>query len=174
LTNPDLCFYNLLKLLGRKVVCLLLVMGRETLWSWQMFYPETVVVLIMLCGVEVGELIMKMEWLKKLRWLMFAVALFMLSSFFLAGRSEAASVYNCPDGARRCVIQLEAGIVGDRVKVLDEKARIVGEGLIVQRKGAYAVISLEFVYKTIRKGYPVLVDIYHRGADHQYAASFGR
>ncbi len=117
---------------------------------------------------------MDRKWYKNLKWLLIAVGMLTLSSFFLAGRSEAASVYNCPDEGRRCVIQLEAGIIGDRVKVLDEKARIVGEGRIVQRRGAYAMISLDYVHKTIRKGYPVLVDIYNRGPDHQYAASFGK
>ncbi len=90
----------------------------------------------------------------------------------VAGKSEAATVYSCSETTKRCVIRLEEGIVGDRVQVLDEKAQRVARGFILRRKGSYAIISLSEVSKTIRKGYPVIVNLENRNSNLQWAASF--
>jgi hypothetical protein len=93
-------------------------------------------------------------------------------SFVLAPLSEAASVYSCSRDGRKCVIKLEDGIVGDRVNILDEKARVIANGRIIKRKGAYGVIAVADVAKTIRRGYPVIVRIEGRDSNLEWAASF--
>lgn len=90
----------------------------------------------------------------------------------LAGVSEAASVYNCSASGQKCVVKVEEGIIGDRVKVMDEKARVIAVGRIVKRRGAYAVVNVANASQTIRKGYPVIVDVENRDSNMQWAASF--
>ena len=95
-----------------------------------------------------------------------------LASLLLAESAQAASVFNCASTGKKCTIKMEAGLVGDSVKVLDEKAHIVGYGYIVKRKGSFGVISLTQVTKEIHKGYPVIVNIENRSSNLQWAASF--
>jgi hypothetical protein len=94
------------------------------------------------------------------------------SVFGLALSAEAASVYKCSASGNRCVVKLEEGIIGDHVKVMDEKARTVAEGRIVSRKGAYGVISVANSAREIRRGFPVVVNIDSRSSNLQWAASF--
>jgi hypothetical protein len=89
-----------------------------------------------------------------------------------AGYSEAATVHSCSASNERCVVKLEEGMVGDRVKILDEKARPIATGRIVKRKGAYGIVSVQDSSQTIRRGYPVLVSIDGRSSSLQWAASF--
>ena len=119
--------------------------------------------------VEVGR---KMK--KKLfsPYLVLQVALASTSVFGLAHAAEAASVYKCSASGNRCVVKLEEGIIGDHVKVMDEKARTVAEGRIVSRKGAYGVISVANSAREIRRGFPVVVNIDSRSSNLQWAASF--
>lgn len=91
-------------------------------------------------------------------------------ALLLAGYSEAASVYSC--SGNRCVVKVEEGIVGDRIKILDEKARPIATGRILKRKGAYAVVSVSDASQTVRKGYPVIVNMDSRSSSLQWAASF--
>jgi len=107
----------------------------------------------------------------KVRSLLAGLALFS-GTFVLSASAEAASVYNCSASGRKCVVKVEEGIIGDRVKVLDEKARVIATGRIVKRRGAYAVVSVSDPTQTIRKGYPVIVDVENRDANLQWAASF--
>ena len=95
-----------------------------------------------------------------------------LGTFVLASVAEAASVYNCSSMSEKCVIKLEEGIIGDRVKVLDEKARVVAHGRIVKRRGSFAVITVGNPSRSIRKGYPVIVEVENRDSSLQWAASF--
>lgn len=103
----------------------------------------------------------------------------LLAAFGLAPSLMAATVYNCNDESlqsaaasdMRCVIKLEEGQVGDRVKVLDEKARQVAEGHIVRRQGSYAIIAVADVSKTIRKGFPVIVVFKNKSSDMHWTAS---
>lgn len=106
----------------------------------------------------------------KCRLLVLSVAV--LGTFVLASAGEAASVYNCSSTGEKCVIKLEEGIIGDRVKVLDEKARMVAQGRIVKRRGSFAVIAVGSPARSIRKGYPVIVDVENRDSSFQWAASF--
>jgi hypothetical protein len=99
-------------------------------------------------------------------------SLLALSTLILAGSAEAATVYNCSAAGNKCVVKVEEGIVGDHVKVLDEKARVIASGRIVKRRGSYAVIAVSSRVQTIRKGYPVIVDIENRDSNLQWAASF--
>lgn len=105
-------------------------------------------------------------------YLVLQVALASGSVFGLAGIAEAASVYKCSASGNRCVVKLEEGIIGDQVKVMDEKARTVAEGRIVSRKGSYGVISVVNNTKEIRRGYPVVVNLDSRSSNLQWAASF--
>jgi len=94
-------------------------------------------------------------------------------SFVLSATAEAASVYNCSASGSKCVVKVEEGIIGDHVKVLDEKARVIAYGRIIKRRGAYAMITVSNASQTIRKGYPVIVDVENRSSNFQWAASFG-
>lgn len=105
---------------------------------------------------------------KLTKTLLIAVA----SNLLLAQAANAASVYNCSASGLRCVVKVEEGIIGDHVKVLDEKARVIANGRILKRRGAYAVISVFNNSQTIRKGYPVIVDVENRDSNMQWAASF--
>ena len=96
----------------------------------------------------------------------------LVGAFLLASPAEAASVFNCSDDGHRCVVKLESGVVGDTVKVLDEKAHVVAFGRIMKRKGSFAVVSLTQISKEIRKGYPVIVNVEQRSSNLQWAASF--
>lgn len=101
---------------------------------------------------------------------LFAMA-FTVVALLLAGYSEAASVYSCT-GTARCIVKVEDGMVGDRIKILDDKARPIASGRILKRKGAYAVVSVVDASQTVRKGYPVIVNIDSRSSSLQWAASF--
>ena len=97
-----------------------------------------------------------------------------LSYFMLASPAQAASVYNCSVSGGICVVKVEEGIIGDRVKVMDEKARVIAYGRITKRRGYYAQVAITNAFKTIRKGYPVIVDLDNRDSNMQWAASFSR
>jgi hypothetical protein len=88
-----------------------------------------------------------------------------------AGVAQGATIHSCTASGVRCVVKVEDGIVGDKVKVLDEKARPIATGRIVKRKGNYAVISVSDSSRTIRRGYPVIVSIDSRSSSLQWAAS---
>ncbi|MCX6119776.1 MAG: hypothetical protein NT027_19750 [Proteobacteria bacterium] len=89
----------------------------------------------------------------------------------IAGAAQGATVHSCTSSGERCVVKVEDGIVGDKVKVLDDKARPIATGRIVKRKGNYAVISVSDSSRTIRRGYPVIVSIDSRSSSLQWAAS---
>ncbi len=97
-----------------------------------------------------------------------------LSYFMLASPAQAASVYNCSESGGICVVKVEEGIIGDRVKVMDEKARVIAYGRITKRRGYYAQVAITNAFKTIRKGYPVIIDLENRDSNMQWAASFSR
>ena len=113
---------------------------------------------------------MKSEMLKQSKWK--AVAFIFVTGFMLAGAAQAATVYSCAGNGERCVVKLEDGIVGDHVRVLDEKARPIAAGRIVKRRGNFAVITVTNATQTVRKGYPVIVNIDSRSSSMQWAASF--
>ena len=95
-----------------------------------------------------------------------------LMGVFFAGHSHAATVHSCTGTGERCIVKVEDGMVGDRVKILDDKARPIASGRIVKRRGAFAVVSIKDPMQTIRKGYPVIVNIDSRSSSLQWAASF--
>lgn len=100
----------------------------------------------------------------------------MASSVFLglmlAGNSEAATVYSCAGSGERCVVRLEDGIVGDQVRILDEKARPIAAGRIIKKRGNFAVVKVTNASQVVRKGYPVIINIDSRSSSLQWAASF--
>lgn len=100
------------------------------------------------------------------------LGLAVLANLLLAPAVQAASVYNCSSNGTKCVVKVEEGIIGDHVKVLDEKARVIASGRIIKRRGAYAVVAVATTSQTIRKGYPVIVDVDSRDSNLQWAASF--
>ena len=108
----------------------------------------------------------------KLRRFLLNLALVAGGTFMLAGAAEAASVYNCSANGEKCVVKVEEGIIGDRIKILDEKARVIAVGRITKRRGSYAVVAISQTSQTIRKGYPVIVDLENRDSNLQWAASF--
>ena len=96
----------------------------------------------------------------------------MTTGLLLAGYCEAATVYSCAGNGERCVVRVEDGMVGDQVRILDEKARPIAAGRIVKRRGHFAVVSVTNATQTVRKGYPVIVNIDSRSSSLQWAASF--
>lgn len=102
----------------------------------------------------------------------FGFLVLLVWSFTLAQTAEAASVYNCSKSGKKCVAKVEEGIIGDSIRVLDEKASVVANGRIIKRRGAYALISISNKSKSIRRGYPVIVEIQRRNANLEWAASF--
>lgn len=86
--------------------------------------------------------------------------------------SMASTVYNCTRDSSSCVIKVEEGVAGDKVRILDSKARKVAEGVIKKRKGSYAIVKIVDFQKPILKGYPVIVNVDAEGSSMQWAASF--
>ncbi len=84
----------------------------------------------------------------------------------------AATIYSCNDDGKRCVVKQLDGSIGNLVTVMDSKARVVAKGKVLRKKGTYAVISLDEIFKEIRKGYPVMVDLENEGSDFQWTASY--
>jgi hypothetical protein len=109
---------------------------------------------------------------RNLKWRLAGLFAVFASLFVLAPAAQSATVYKCAAEGDRCVVKIEDGIIGDHVKILDEKAREIAQGRIISRKGAYAVVSVANASKTIRKGYPVIVNIENRKSAFQWAASF--
>ena len=105
---------------------------------------------------------------RRIEWLLLALVTVLL----IAGYSEAATVHSCVGSGDRCIVKVEDGVVGDKVKILDEKARPIASGRIVKRKGAFAVVSVNEATQVIRKGYPVIINIDSRSSSLQWAASF--
>ena len=101
-----------------------------------------------------------------------AMAIIAVLGFMLAGYLEAATVYSCANSGERCVVRLEDGMVGDQVRILDEKARPIAAGRIIKRRGNFAVVSVTNASQTVHKGYPVIVNIDSRSSSLQWAASF--
>lgn len=104
--------------------------------------------------------------------LLVSCAIPVLGALSFGTLAQAASIYNCSASGQKCVVKVEEGIIGDRVKVMDERARIIAQGRITKRRGAYAVVSISQTSQTIRKGYPVIVDVENRDSGLQWAASF--
>lgn len=86
--------------------------------------------------------------------------------------AESATVYNCTTQGHQCVVKVEEGIIGDKVRFLDDKAMVIAAGRIIKKRGNYALISVANAVKQIRKGYPVIVDLENRDSSVQWAASF--
>jgi hypothetical protein len=101
-------------------------------------------------------------------WILFGSILALLA----AGYSEAATVHSCQSNRDQCIVKLEEGVVGDRIRVLDDKARPIASGRIIKRRGSFAVVQVAESSQTIRKGYPVIVNIDSRSSSLQWAASF--
>lgn len=95
-----------------------------------------------------------------------------LSLLLSANGAQAAAVHSCSKNGSKCIIKLQEGVVGDVVQVLDEKARIVGEGRIVKIKGTFGVIEVNPANSAIRRGYPVIVSVEKHESSLQWAATF--
>ncbi len=159
------CYHRMRSRYG---TCYVLIDAERFLLSLN--YP----LMLKLADVE-PERTLKMKAKIALRNSLRGLALLIVSTFVLAATAEAATVYNCSSSGRKCVVKVEEGIIGDHVKVLDEKARVVAHGRIVKRKGTYAVVTITRKAKSIRKGYPVIVDIENRSNSNlQWAASFSK
>lgn len=98
-----------------------------------------------------------MSWARQKK-LFTQTSLFVLMVAGLTLPAEAASIHKCSAKTRRCVIKLEAGIVGDKIQVLNERAHFVADGWILKRKGDYAIIGFKRVLRTVKRGYPVIVE----------------
>jgi hypothetical protein len=100
------------------------------------------------------------------------IGFFTLAVLAWSSESKGASVYNCSSQVQQCVVKAEDGIIGDRVKVLDERARVIAVGRILKKKGDYALISVTHASRHIRKGYPVIIDVEGRESSAQWTAAF--
>lgn len=80
------------------------------------------------------------------------------AAVLLAAPLSAASVYKCSPSGKKCIIKLESAGIGDHVRVVDERSKIVAKGRIVRIRHQWGVIFLTETNKNIRPGYPVLVE----------------
>lgn len=113
-----------------------------------------------------------MKWLNKLTNPEWSIA-FAVVALLLAGYSEAASVYSGTKTASQWIVKVEDGMVGDRIKILDDKARPIASGHILKRTGpSYFLVKVVKASQTIRVGYPVIVNNDSRSSSLQWAASF--
>ncbi len=105
-------------------------------------------------------------WLnRKIYLLTLGLASLMTSATF------AASVQKCSAKTKSCDIKLEEGLVGDTVSVLNERAQPVATGWIIKRSGSEAVIKFKQVFRDVKRGYPVIVNIDNRGKKDRQVAS---
>ena len=92
-------------------------------------------------------------------------------AFALSGANlYAASIYYCNASQKRCIVHLNEGQKGDKVRVIDEGAHLIDTGKIIMiqqgkgGKGTYCVVELSQTKKDrreIQKGYPVIVELEH-------------
>ena len=116
-----------------------------------------------------------MSWMQSLNLRVWRNGLLLaVGGFILSASADAASVYNCSASGAKCVMKVEDGIIGDRVKVMDEKARVIASGRITKRRGGYAMVAIVRKSQAIRKGYPVIVDVENRSSNELWAASFSQ
>jgi hypothetical protein len=87
---------------------------------------------------------------------------------------SAASVTKCSAKTRRCIVSLDEGIVGDTVNVLNEKAQLVAVGWIIKRQGAYGVVSFKQILRSVKTGYPVIVNTTRSTSEYKWASAFGK
>ena len=85
---------------------------------------------------------------------------------------ESANIERCSEITKKCIIKLDKGSIGNKVKILNERAHLVGEGKIIHRQGPFGIIYVENIRQNIRKGYPVIVDIHNEYSNAHWAASF--
>lgn len=108
--------------------------------------------------------------IKKMRWGLGLAAVLFIG--MQSAQVQAASIQKCSAKSRRCLIRLDDGIVGDQVNVLNERAQVVAHGWIIKRKNDFAVISFKRVFKSVKRGYPVIVKIESRRKDVTWAGAF--
>lgn len=85
---------------------------------------------------------------------------------------ESANIERCSEITKKCIIKLDKGSIGNKVKILNERAHVVGEGKIIHKKGPFGIIYVTKIRQNIRKGYPVIVDIHNEYSNAHWAASF--
>ncbi|MBP9708838.1 MAG: hypothetical protein KBD78_14465 [Oligoflexales bacterium] len=100
------------------------------------------------------------------------LAFISLATMALVGVASAATIQSCSADSKRCVAKMEAGVIGDRVEVTDDKARPVAQAFIVKRKGNFALIKIEAKDKEIKIGYPVILRKNSAAGGAQWAAAF--
>ncbi len=105
-------------------------------------------------------------------WRKFYIGAFLGLSLFSL-QSFAAKIIQCTQSQNKCVAKIEQGVVGDSVRILDEKGRSVGKGFISQIiRGNKAIITIETSQKTLRKNYPAIVEVENRDSQAMWTASF--
>lgn len=85
--------------------------------------------------------------------------------------SFAASIQKCSAKTKSCDIKIEEGLVGDTVSVLNDRAQPIATGWIMKRSGTDAVIKFKKVFRDVKRGYPVIVNIDSRGKKDREVAS---
>ncbi len=102
--------------------------------------------------------------------------LFTMAVMFQSASLYGASIQKCSREKRTCVINLEeAGEVGDRVSVLNERRQLVAVGWIVSKSidggsdSRLAEIRFKEIFRDVRRNYPVIVDLENRGSERKVA-----
>jgi hypothetical protein len=90
----------------------------------------------------------------------FVVVVSLMFSFLWTGPVLAASVEKCSNKSRQCIVVGSHGLVGDNIKVLNEKGQVIATGWVVKRdeRRRQVVVSFRKVLRSIKKGYPVIVE----------------
>ena len=69
----------------------------------------------------------------------------------------AGKIQTCRADGSYCLAQVENGIVGDQVRILDERASQVASGQIEKKNSTVVLIRVQTKTKIPKRGYPVLV-----------------
>ena len=79
----------------------------------------------------------------------------MLFSFSSIGSAKAV-ITKCKKA--KCVAKMNNGMLGETVKIMNDRAQLVAVGVITKRKGNIVLLKLTDRYSKIRKNYPVIIN----------------
>ena len=101
---------------------------------------------------------------------LFSTSLIAIGFVFLSSTAIGGAVYSCSPKQTKCVVKLDSGEKDYPIKIFDEKARLVAVGSIIKKKGTYGLVRISKLFKDIRKGYPVMVDIENEQSEAQWTS----
>lgn len=98
--------------------------------------------------------------------------IFIAGVLLLSAAAYAGKIQTCRVDGSFCLAQVENGIIGDQVRILDEKASQVATGRIEKKNKSIALIRVQTKTKIPKRGYPVIVKVEKRLNTSQWAGAF--